>query len=991
MYIANEYHLIPSGLPMFRAVLFTLFLILIQSPTAGAQVQLYPNLFRPSNLDWQLLKTRHFRVIYPLKAQKEAFQTALILESEYSDISGLTGGTLNNFRMIINTENDRSNGFVNPLNFRSEIELAPIKGKNMNPRSGNWLETVVPHELVHAAHFNSVTPSLTNIAGLFSPDIRRSVHSAAPFGILEGIAVEYESHNHIEGAGRGNYPFFTNQYQALIGTPDEWSMGQLVHVSEFTFPFDRHYNGGYHFVHWLLENKGLDVMSEAIRFHYKWPFLGFGYALKQKTSHGPAELYKEYQSDIGDQELLRRSQQDKIFKSSAIHLEPVASGMRARRPLWLDNNQFIFHSRFYDAPTGFYIYDLENKSHRLTYEVTIVDDYKYSLSSNRNELYYGRYKTDPLYDNTFRANIYKLLIDSGKVKKVTRSHSRIFAPEYSEDTIYALQTDGQINRPVILDSNNGEIRKSIQLPEGYTIQEVDTHPEHPNRIAILAKKSGVQGIWITSADSLEQFYKDDPDIVFEKGSVFDPKWHPAQAKLLFTSDHSGVMNIYLYDLEKKAATRLTHSIYNSMEPAFSPDGNRVAYIISKGEEFIPAVMKFQPDVSKAPDLSFSTVDKKVTGLMNRPVMNRDVLPDSTEWSVENYSSGLRWLKPRLWTPVVRNTGDVRELGLRFYSTDDLARNTYSLELTGAKNRVWYDLNYQYSGFFPGIGFQAKSEPLFPSLRVDSETGQSRFVNFLLQNREFGINIPFRFFLERNTRFSSVSIQPEYEISQLKFFDFDTTNNSLSNFSTSHSVGFTVVFNYRLRQFIRDVQPNSGWVFYTQSEIDLNKNNFNFSFNDTQFSGEFSKRRGLRGGVYRYLSILPRKNQSLRLGAEFLTQTDIPQYDNQDLVSDLFPGSIFRSSNNMSFLSTRYTIPLIYPDDGGFLLPLYLSNLYIVLVSQTVSDLNSGSFSELRNNSRTILGAGLRSRFRISNLSIDLGISIGFEPSRNDVTFLFGTF
>jgi len=991
MYIVFLSQLYLSGLPMIRAVIFIFFLILMPVNSAWAQVQLYPNQFRPSNLDWHILKTDRFRVIYPLKAQKEAFKTALILESEYADISGLTGGTLNNFRMIINTENDRSNGFVNPLNFRSEIELAPIKGKNMNPRSGNWLETVIPHELVHAAHFNSVTPSLTNIAGLFSPDIRRSVHSAAPFGILEGIAVEYESHNRIEGAGRGNYPFFTNQYQALIGTPDEWSMGQLIHVSEFTFPFDRHYNGGYHFVHWLLENKGRNIMSEAIRFHYKWPFLGFGYALKRKTGSAPAELYEEYHSDIREKELERRSLLQNTFTTSSNQLESIGSGMRARRPLWLDNNQIIFHSRFYNAPTGFYTFDLENNTHRLAYEISVVDDYKYSLSDNREQLYFARYKTDHLFDNTFRTNIYKLILDKGEVKSVTGSRSRIFAPETDDNIIYALQTDGHINRPVILDSNNGEIRKSIHLPEGFTIQEIDIHPEHPNRLAILAKKSGFQAIWITSADSLDQFYKNDPAVFFENGSVFDPSWHPVEPALLFTSDHEGVLNIYLYNTRTQTAKRLTTSVFNSMEPSFSPDGNRIAYIISKGEVFIPAVMHLDLKHSETPELSFSTFNKNITSLMNRPVMNREELPDSSNWNVKNYSSGFRWLKPRLWTPVVRNTGDVREIGLRFYSTDDLALNTYSLEITGAKNRVWYDLNYQYSGFFPGIGFQAKSEPLFPSLRVDSGNGQSRFVNFLLQNREFGINIPFRFFLERNTRFSSISIQPEYEISQLKFFDFNSSNSSLSNFSTSHSIGFTFIFNYRLRQFIRDVQPNSGWFFYTQSEIDLNEINFNFSFNNTEFTGQFSKRRGLRGGVYKYLSIIPHKNQSLRLGAEFLTQTAIPQYDNQDLVSDLFPGSIFRSSNNMSFLSTRYTIPLIYPDDGGFLLPLYLSNLYIVLVSQTVSDLNSGSLSGLKNNSRTILGAGLRSRFRISNLSIDLGFSIGFEPSRNDVTFLFGTF
>jgi len=893
--------------------------------------------------------------------------------------------------MIINTENDRSNGFVNPLNFRSEIELAPIKGKNMNPGSGDWLETVIPHELVHAVHFNSFTPSLTNIAGLFSPDIRRSVHSAAPFGILEGIAVQYESHNPVEGAGRGNYPFFTNQYYPLIGTENEWSMGQLVHVSDFTFPFDRHYNGGYHFVHWMLENKGDNVMEEAIKFHYKWPFLGFGYALKKKTGSGPSALYEEYSDSIRKQEETRRKGIINSDNPESELIPALSDGMRARRPLWLDNNNLLFHSRFYNSPTGFYRYNNQNGTYTLLKEVAAIEDFKYSLNGNKTELYYSRYKTDPFLDNTFRSNIYKFDLEAGKNDHLSSRKERVFSPELNGDLIFALQTDAFENRPVIMNRFNGEILQRIDLPDGYTLQEIAIHPKDRNLVAVLAKKAGKQAIWISPMHSFETFYENEPNIIFENGSAFDPSWHPVKPSLLFTSDYTGVMNVYLYDLDNQTVSQVTRSIFNSMEASFSPDGNHIAFIRITGEQMIPSILHKNSFLEKKIEAPVWSQTPKKRNLMNRPLMNRTQLPDSSEWELNKYNTGIDWIKPRLWTPVIRNTGDVREIGLRFYSTDDLARQTYSLELTHARNRIWYDLNYKFSGFFPGIGLRAKSEPLFPSLRVENESGQAGLFSFMLQNRELGFNIPFRLFLERNTRFSSLTIRPQYEISQLKFFELNSSNSSLTGFNNIHSFGLTVTFNYRLRQFIRDVQPNSGWVFYTQSEIDLNEADFHFNFNDIEFGGLFSKRQGLRGGVFKYLNLIPGTNQSLRLGAEFLTQTELPQYDNQDLVSDLFSGTVFRAANNMSFLSTRYTIPLTYPDEGGFLLPLYLSNLYIVLFSQTVSDLNSESVVNIANNSRTIFGTGLRSRFRVSNLSIDIGISFGFEPSKNDFTFLFGTF
>jgi hypothetical protein len=125
--------------------------------------------------------------------------------------------------------------------------------------------------------------------------------------------------------------------------------------------------------------------------------------------------------------------------------------------------------------------------------------------------------------------------------------------------------------------------------------------------------------------------------------------------------------------------------------------------------------------------------------------------------------------------------------------------------------------------------------------------------------------------------------------------------------------------------------------------------------------------------------------------QILTQTEIGKYNLQSIVSNAFDEDVFLGANNAGFFSTRYTIPLAYPDDGGFLIPVYLSNLYIVLFSQTVGDLNRGPFPDIVSSSRTALGLGLRTRVRLSNLSIDLGIGIGYEPSRNQWSLVLGDF
>ncbi|MDI6402792.1 hypothetical protein QLX67_12360, partial [Balneolaceae bacterium ANBcel3] len=112
--------------------------------------QSYENIFRSDKYPWYQLETPHFIILYQQGQAASAYETARILEEQYPIVQNLTGGELKRMPVVLNSLNDRSNGYVTTLHFRIEIEIPKIHGKSMNPRDGNWLHTVVPHELVHA-------------------------------------------------------------------------------------------------------------------------------------------------------------------------------------------------------------------------------------------------------------------------------------------------------------------------------------------------------------------------------------------------------------------------------------------------------------------------------------------------------------------------------------------------------------------------------------------------------------------------------------------------------------------------------------------------------------------------------------------------------------------------------------------------------------------------------------------------------------------------
>lgn len=976
-------------LRFFPALLITLII------TTPAFSQFYSTQYRVPGQNWMQVKTERFHLVYPERYENEAWRTLAILESEYDDIQHLVGGNIRNFPFILNPENDLSNGFVSPLNFRSEVEISPSIGKSMNPQTGSWLEHVVPHELVHVLHFSGNPRSFTRFLGLFSPDVRRSVHSAAPLGVFEGIAVHYESHGSIPNSGRGNHPYFRNQFHSMIESRHEWSMGQLLHVTDFTPPFDRHYIGGYEFTHWLLREYGDEAMKQSIDFHYRYPFLGFGTALRHTTGYWPKSLYRRFTESRREEETGRLSTLRANTTEMSVKVPFNAACRRLNRPIWLDDSNLLFYARSCNRPTGFYIYNTSDDKIELLYEVSVTQDYHFSLAGENTELIYSRYHADLLYDNLFRGDLHRLDLTTGKSDRITRK-KRVFSPEWSANEIFAVQTAGEEMRLVSVDASSGSLLREFSMPENATVVQIKLNPVNPARAAIIGRVKGVQAIWLENISETDELMARHPDIVFTNGSIFDISWHSSGETFLFVSDHTGVMNVYEYEYSSEKVTQITESLYNAFEASYSPDGSVIAYIAQELNEQILFLLDRDQALNREVDRAEWSYSPSAGSLLARPLMNRDIDPGLFDWNPEPYRTGAGWLKPRFWAPVYETDAGFDRIGINLESVDLMSRQSYSADLNHYADRIWYNLTYRNQRFFPGFVTELFNEPTFTSFPVQNnendnsseDNNEPERIQVLQQSRGGSFKVPIRLRFESNVRFTSLLLEPQYFISQIRFLDAESTSTPLSSFGTRHTLGFRTVYNFRLRQFIRDMQPNSGLVLFAEARYGLNSDEIQIESNRLSITGNLTQRKGLRAGAITFLSPLSRWNQSLRISGEIFTQTDVPVFNVLSQFSENFSEFPLIGANNVGILNTRYTIPLTYPDDGRLLVPVYLSNIYIVLFSQTVTDLNE---PDLLAASRSVFGAGIRSRFRLSNLAFDIGISFGWEPTRNEVTYYFGSF
>ncbi|MEX0681252.1 MAG: hypothetical protein WD097_07705 [Balneolales bacterium] len=953
-----------------------------------ATAQIYNNVYRPARPEWNQLQTPHFRILFQEGEESAAIQSAAILEEQYPLAQSLVGGSLTNMPVVLNGKNDLSNGYVTTLHFRIEVEIPRPKGKSSNPLDGNWLNSVMPHELVHALHLNVTPfPGVSWFIRYFSPDVARTMHFAAPLGLHEGVAVFHDTHHHYGISGRGNHPYFTHQYLAAFDSRNRWSLDQMLMAPTYSYPFDRHYIGGYEFIRWLQYRYGMETTRETIRFVSRWPFLGYGSALWYYTGVRPSILFRQYEKDQEEtrSNTLQASTKpvlDKPFKSLA-----NLSTQRPHRPFWISENTIIYYATSYNQRPGFYLFNIQSGNNELAFETGSVEDFVFDLHADRSRFLYARYHRHPYYHNYHRMMVHEAILENNDQKynaseyednsrmrshmslnfsgQPVRSIERVHAPVYGpENTIWGLQSHHETNLIVRLkdwQTNHMELDTLLVPNQGHFVQ-IAFHPQHSDSLVLLANRDGLLGLWLLDQNYLAEFNERKPDIVFEKGSIYDPAWHPDGNRLLFTSDQNGTMNFYEYRLKESSLFQLTDHPYGIMEGQYSPKGNRLVgkQIRDNGFELVILEKDDLLDI-RIPENKWEK--PSFSGLSPSPIYQKK--SGSENWNISSYQTGLKWLTPRSFFPYWKNESPYigNRYGASFSGGDVLRRNRYLLDFSTSNNRFWYHLEYQYSGFYPGFQLNGYHQPLQTSDQFWEQQG-------------IRLEIPFHYVFDHDTRTSSFTYIPGFDILRQRIIrtDGDVTGSWIQRIIVSQHVSY----QHKLQQNIRDVQPNTGWLFFARTEWDL----------DSEFPA--GKMRALRIGTYRYLSFQLKKNRSLRIGTEWITQNQ-PLYDISGFYSFGFYDHILSGINNASRWNTRYTIPVWHVDRGQILLPLFFDRFYVVVFSDTVVPLISNDLENLYHNSRTLIGGGLQLRMRIFNFPLDIGVTTAYEPTRGKVSFFMGSF
>lgn len=661
--------------------------------------------------NWRTLDTAHFSFHFPEKLSGEASKLAAIAERLHPDMTKAAGYLPDGKTdVVLADDTDDANGLATVVG-RNLVIINAAKPVPFSSIAdfGGWLETVFVHEYAHVLFMDrrrgyaeltgkifgktGVPVSLPSAVAWF---VASPPNIFLPPWIQEGSAVVYETL--VTGRGRGNSTWYDTIYRAAVL---ENAFPPLDRLGG-DYPEWPYYSTRYIFGNAIMAEavgeKGVGRMGELAGAHGgRFPYF-LEAAPRQVTGKSYPELYEEAKKSL----VARYAPQlEQIRKEGLTPFVKITRDGRAiGAPRWLDPGHIAFTSVTPHGPPVLMAADLADGGQKTLFER--AGNYSRPMVTGPGRIAFPmETSTRPWAGPLFHNDLYEGSTDGGgnKIRRITsglRALSADYSPELNRYA--AAITGGGQRRLSLLDVNAGEATECVLLSEPDVVYDEPAISPGGRLIAFSRKVEG-------GRERIALFDLNDSSVALitpEGSRAFSPSFSPDGKSIAYTSDVSGVFDLYLADLATGTVKRLTRVTGGAFSPAFSPDGGKIAFTSYSAKGFDLAVM----EIKDAPaDLTPAPMAKS----MLKPVPPKTSPP---ALSSREYS-GVSGLLPRFWLPDLYfdNSGPV--YGAFTGASDPIGTQSWFAGgfYSPGLDRYYGNFSYVNDSWYPTLGVYAWKTPL----------------------------------------------------------------------------------------------------------------------------------------------------------------------------------------------------------------------------------------------------------------------------------------
>lgn len=698
--------------PCWRALALISIAVGVWSSISLAQfLQLDPS------LNWQVLETEHFSIIFPPGTEGLARESAQLAEEAWQYwLEELDYSPREKTALVIVPNADFAIGGATTVP-NNEMMLGTSQARSfsewLNSRGRSGLEQVIYHEYGHIVDIGKVSGLSQLLRAIFGALIMPN--GTKPGFLTEGIVISAEYRR--SGASRSNAPrdamFLREMWlHDLLPPLDRASQYGYDHLGWPPSYMLSHDYGAW-LIRYLTEEYGPERIAKIDRLNAESPLttlsfsllVDFGAVLKRALGVSAREFFAGFKGWLGEQfgPQLER-----------IESEGVLEGRRVSRlaywnndPAWSPDGEGVAYYHYDDLrQPGIRLIRLDGgEDHQMTTFEPGLDFFRPHFwapvpawSPEGKRLVYAkleRYNRYYIYGDIY---LYDLV--TGKERRLTRqarAYNPVFFPN-GERILFAKQRWGERSPALaVLDLTSGEEQILQEFPDDFLIDSFAISPDGSRLALSIWRWGGFQDLYLLPAAGGELL-----SVTQDRATDLDPAWSHDGRFLLFSSDRDGVNNLYAYRLVDGAFFKITNVTSGAFAPDPSPDGKKIIYVGYSVAGYDLRLMDF--DLASWKKVAFP----------------KEELPQWPGWPESVYPAHpydpSPSLRPKLWLPLITGDGPA----LFTFGSDHLFQHNYSL-VAGydwQEQEPFYTFNYSTSRFGPTISLDLESTSRGARQRVE---------------------------------------------------------------------------------------------------------------------------------------------------------------------------------------------------------------------------------------------------------------------------------
>ncbi|MDH3200756.1 MAG: hypothetical protein OEM15_07675 [Myxococcales bacterium] len=651
------------------AAVVACLLVLLGANPAGAQT-------KDLTKRWRTVQSEHFEVNYPEPLGLLARRVLEIAERANQRLVPLLGDQpKKRVQITLTDESGFANGSAAALHY-NQIRLFASAPDDLSILGDfdDWMTVLVTHEHTHIVHQDNVggIPRIINeiFGKVWTPNLLQ------PRWLIEGIATYYESA--LTSGGRLRSTQFEMYMRMAVLEDNILHFDTLNNRTDYWPQANIWYLYGSRFVNWLVRNYGEGFIEDMA---YWYGSRAIPYSVNRMAKRLTGKTFTDlYGMWIDDMKAYYGEVAREVMKGGIVQGTRLTFGGQVVRGL-----------RFAD-------------DHRLLY---FVADGRSDPQVRRMDL-----------------------ADGNRVERLVRSAGESYPTVHPDGSYYFESADAyKTNIYFFYDLFRYEPRKPskrVRLTHGLRARYPDISP-NGEQITYVRNSAGTQSLWIADladiegtqeplvqSERFEQVYtpRFSPDgtkiaySVWLKGGYRDihvidletqevtrvtrdramdtgPAWSPDGRRLYFSSDRTGIANIYAWEPGTGRLVQVTNLVSGAYTPAPSPDGTKLAYIGYTSTGYDVFLMDLDPDLDR---LAPAYADDRPA-----PDVAEGIVPD-----IGTRYVAARSFYPRFWGIDLEEDAFGRQLGIFTEGEDAAGFHSFFARLGISLTERYLNADFSYT-------------------------------------------------------------------------------------------------------------------------------------------------------------------------------------------------------------------------------------------------------------------------------------------------------